>query len=202
MLRTSLFAATLALDSGPALAEMAWTLDGDASRVAYGSIKAEVFGEVNHFERISGGLKSDGTAEIAIDLSSVQTNVDIRNERMVEHVFKGAEAPAILNAAIDMTSLDSLAAGETTTIPVEGTLSFLGLDMPVDADMLVARLGEDRVLVTTNDMIMVAAEDIEIDAGLDKLMELAGLDSITRTVPVTLRLVFDRSTVEKASLAR
>ena len=200
MIRTTLFATALALGASPALAEMAWTLDADASRVAYGSIKAEVFGEVNHFESVSGGLKSDGTAEIAIDLSSVQTNVDIRNERMVEHVFKGAEAPAMLKATIDTAALDALQPGETATVPVEGTLSFLGPDVVVDTDMLVARLGEDRVLVTTNDMIMVAAEDLEIDAGLDTLMELAGLDGITRTVPVTLRLVFDRAAVKEAAL--
>ena len=53
------------------------------------------------------------------------------------------------------------------------------------------RLRADKVLVTSDGMIMLATEDAAFDAGIDKLQELASLDGITRVSPVTLRLVFD-----------
>ena len=39
-----------------------------------------------------------------------------------------------------------------------------------------------------------------MNAGIDMLMSLAKLPSITRAVPITVRLVFDKATMEKASL--
>ena len=82
--------------------------------------------------------------------------------------------------------------GETDLIDVEGTLTFLGAKIAVDAEMFIARLSDTKVLVNTNDLIFLSAEEAGINAGLDKLMELASLPSITRTAPVTMRLVFDK----------
>ena len=48
-------------------------------------------------------------------------------------------------------------------------------------------------MVTTNDMLFLAADEAGIDGAIDTLMELAGLDSITRAVPVTLRFVFEET---------
>ncbi|MEL6532735.1 MAG: YceI family protein, partial [Pseudomonadota bacterium] len=53
--------------------------------------------------------------------------------------------------------------------------------------------GEGSVMVTTNDMLFLAADEAGIDGAIDTLMELAGLDSITRAVPVTLRFVFEET---------
>ena len=49
----------------------------------------------------------------------------------------------------------------------------------------------DRVLVATDGMLFLSAEDAGIEAGIAALQEIAGLDSISRVSPVTLRLVFD-----------
>ncbi|WP_217352030.1 hypothetical protein [Ruegeria sp. HKCCA6837] len=67
-----------------------WTLDSDNSHLAYGTIKKNAVGEVNSFSKLSGHVTQDGHAEITIDLSSVETNIDIRNERMIEFVFRKA----------------------------------------------------------------------------------------------------------------
>jgi len=77
-----------------------WTLDSAASKLAFGSIKKDKIGEVHSFETINGTVAADGSVAINIDLTSVQTNIDIRNERMKEHVFKGM-ASAKLMANID-----------------------------------------------------------------------------------------------------
>lgn len=174
--------------AGPALAS-GWTLNADASHLAYGTIKIDDIGEVNAFTNLSGHVSDDGKVEIDIDLSSVETNVDIRNERMIEHVFRKAPN-ATLTAQIDMEAVSGLDIGASTTVEVDATLSLVGTDVDFYTDMFILRLSETDVMVSTKDMVFISTEDAGVSAGVDKLMELAQLPGITRTVPVTARLMF------------
>ena len=201
MLTKHLYAASLSvvvLFSGAVSAET-WTLDGENSRIAFGSVKKDNIGEVHTFEQLSGAVNADGSVKVDIDLASVQTNIDIRNERMNKHVFGGA-ATATLDAQIDMSEMKALTVGGMATIDVEGALGFLGQSIDVETEMFVIRVSETQVVVTTNDMLFVSTEDLGISAGIDKLMELAKLPGITRTSPVTVRMVFNAD-VKKAEVA-
>jgi len=179
--------AMLALATSASAAD--WTLDGSSSKLSFGSVKIEDVAEVHTFPNLTGTVGADGAVQIDIDLASVQTNIDIRNERMNEHVFKGM-ASASLTGQIDMAAMDALAVGGTMVQEMEITLGFLGEQVPLDASLFVARLSETDVMVTTDSMVFVTADDLGISEGIDTLQELAGLDSITRAVPVTLRLMF------------
>ena len=176
-----------------------WTLDGDSSRLAFGSVKKDTAGEVHSFETLTGTVGADGAVALTIDLASVETNIEIRNERMIEYVFQNAPA-ATLAAQIDMAALNAIAVGASDVVDVEGTLSLIGTQVDIEAEMYVTRLSETRVMVMTNDMIFLGTEQAGITAGIDKLMELAKLPGITRTVPVTLRLVF-QADAQKAGAA-
>ncbi len=167
-----------------------WQLVPDDSIVAFGSIKANVAGEVNSFDNIDGAIAADGIAMINIDLTSVNTMVDIRNQRMIKHVF-GDSAKAILSTQLDMTAINELAVGDTTVLEVEGVLSFLGQDIDVDNNFFVAKLTDSKILASTESMVMMQTEELGVNAGIDKLMELAKLPSITRVSPISLRFVFE-----------
>ena len=106
-----------------------WTLDGEASHLAFGSIKKDKIGEVNSFSGLKGTVDADGKADVTIDLTTLETNIDIRNERMLEHVFKGA-GEAQLTAQLDMDEVKGLAVGEMAVVDVEGALSLLGVSRP------------------------------------------------------------------------
>lgn len=179
-----------------------WTLDGEASYLAFGSIKKDKIGEVNSFSGLKGTVDADGKADVTIDLTTLETNIDIRNERMLEHVFKGA-GEAQLTAQLDMDEVKGLAVGEMAVVDVEGALSLLGVSTELDLEMVVVRLAENKVMALSNDMVFVGTEELGVTAGIDKLMELAKLPGITRTSPVTLRLVFtsDMKKVEAAPAA-
>jgi hypothetical protein len=168
-----------------------WTLNADASRLAFGSIKNSFIGEAHSFEGISGSVSAKGEVSIDIPLGGVATNIDIRNERLIEFVFSNAPS-ATLSATLDMKSLKSMRPGETTTMELDATLSFLGNDVDVFTEVFVARLSGGSVMVTTNDMVFLDTDELGIDAGIDKLQELASLDSIARATPITVRFVFDR----------
>ena len=180
--------ATTALAGGHAN----WSSVDDQSSVAFGSVKNSEFGEVHHFTDVSGKVSEAGALEISINLASVQTNIDIRNERMNEHVFGAGGLTATLTGQIDMEALAALGNGDTMLTDIEAELSFAGTENDIEARMLVARLGDDRVLVTTADFIMLSTDDLGITVGIDKLMELASLDSITRVTPVSVRMVFEK----------
>ncbi len=179
-----------AIVAAPALAAD-WTLNSDASHLAYGTVKIDDIGEVNSLTNLSGHVSEEGNVEIEIDLSSVETNIDIRNERMIEYVFRKA-ATATLTAGIDMTEVSKLDIGASTVVEVDATLSLVGTDVDFYTDMFILRVSETSVMVSTNDMVFISTEEAGVTAGVDKLMELAGLPGITRTVPVTARLMFNQ----------
>lgn len=176
-----------------AAAADAWIVSAAESKISYGSIKKGVVGEVNHFSGLSGRAGADGAVQVAIDLATVETWIDIRNERMRALVFDAVGAKtATLSAQIDMAEIDALAPGETTTIYVEGALAFGPKTLDIETDFFVARLSETRALVATDEMIMISTADLGVDPGVDALMAVAELPSITRVAPVTVRLIFDR----------
>ena len=74
-------AAAFATTATFALADTTWTSVADQSSVAFGSIKKDVVGEVHHFQKVSGTVSDAGAVTITIDLGSVETNIDIRNEQ-------------------------------------------------------------------------------------------------------------------------
>jgi len=167
-----------------------WTLNSDASRLAFGSIKESYIGEVHTFEGLTGTVSAEGAVAVEIPLGGVATNIDIRNERMISYIFNNVPA-ATLSASLDMADLNKMRPGETTTMELDAALSFLGNDVDVYTEVFVARLSEDSVLVTTNDMVVLDMDELGIDAGIDKLQELAGLESITRVTPITMRFIFE-----------
>ena len=182
----------LALAAPTAFADT-WTLNGDMSNIAFGSVKNEYNGEVHHFNTLSGSVDAQGRVVVSIPLASVETMIDIRNERMRELVFKNSPT-AKVSTTVDMVALDTLGVGESMVLEAEGTVSLLGQEVPFYSDLFVIRVGEDKVMVTTDGMLMLATDDLGIDAAIDQLQEIAGLDSITRVSPVTVRLVFASDT--------
>ncbi|KZL02242.1 MULTISPECIES: cytochrome c family protein [unclassified Pseudovibrio] len=184
LFRTS---AMLLLLSGSALAQT-WSVDSDSSRLSYGTIKKNSVGEVNSFEKLSGSVSEDGKLQLKIDLGSVETNIDIRNERMRQIVFQSIGS-ADLTAQLDAAELSQLAVGATTVVDLEAMLNLLGTEIPVETEVFVARISASKVLATTNDMVFLGTEEAGVNAGVDQLKTLAKLNGITRTVPVTLRLV-------------
>jgi len=169
-----------------------WTAVPEQSSVAFGSIKSNNNGEVHHFERVSGKVSETGELTIDIDVTSVQTNIDIRNERMGKLIFADNTAKATVTAEIDMEDLKAMAPGDTKLVEVQATLKLGAIENDVDANLLVARLSEDKVLVSTADFIMLSTEDLGINDGIDGLMNFAKLPGITRVTPVAIRMVFTK----------
>ena len=170
-----------------------WEVSTFESVLSYGSIKKGVLGEVNRFIGLEGKVLDSGEFIVRIPLATIQTGVDIRNARMVEHVFKDETQVAELLGRLDVQTLTQLPVGGIAETEVVGTLKFLGKSIDVLPRLRVIRLSEDRVSVSTADMIFIRTAELGIDPALDVLARIAKLDSISRIVPVTFSLIFNRS---------
>ncbi|MEM6856901.1 MAG: YceI family protein [Pseudomonadota bacterium] len=189
-----LTAACSQVPEGPApLVEGAWEVDASASSLSYVSVKAGEIAEANSFSGFSGSVTPEGAANLEIDLATIETKVDIRNERMRDIFFEVAEFPtANVTATIDPAAFETLSVGESTTQPLSATLSVKGIEAPIETEVSVTRTGEDGVLVTSIEPVIVYADALELTDGLATLQGLAGLPSITPAVPVSFSIAFKR----------
>ncbi|MCK0097767.1 YceI family protein [Qipengyuania sp. S6317L1] len=200
-IRTAAFASLLTLaacgqtaseEPAPVI-EGAWEVDSAASRLSYVSIKQGEIAETNTFETVTGSVTGAGEAMVEIDLASVSTGVDIRNERMRDIFFSVADNPkATVTAKVDPASFEALAVGESADTTLDGTLSLAGVEAPFQAEVSVTRAGPDRVIAVTDKPVIIEAGRFELADELAELQELAGLDSITPVVPVTFSIAFQR----------
>ncbi|MGF1455607.1 MAG: YceI family protein [Alphaproteobacteria bacterium] len=182
-----LFMAACAEASAPAT----WTLDSDQSRISFVSIKAAQIAEPHHFKKLEGSIDEAGKATVEINLDSVETLIDIRNERMRKFFFETANFPvATITAQVDLDQFADLPVGGRRESDLTATLDLHGASETIETAVYVTRIAEDRVTVATVDPVIIDVNSFDLAAGLNKLMELAGLDSITSNVPVTFSLVF------------
>ncbi|MGF1462217.1 MAG: YceI family protein [Maricaulaceae bacterium] len=189
-MRLLLIAAITAFCSLPAWAGQ-WTLDPSVSSLSFSSIKAGDVGEAHRFTGLTGDVTETGAARVTIDLNSVETGVDIRNERMRDFLFNTAKFPnAIVTTDVDLSRFDALGVGESTAIAATATLALAGQETRIDTPLMVTRIGLDRVAVEPPELIIIDALSLGLADGVNKLRELAGLDAISLAVPTTFRFVF------------
>ena len=173
-------------------AQADWTLS-ESSRIGFVSIKNNSIGENNAFERVSGSISANGQVSVSVDLSSVETGVGIRNERLQKMLFEVASFPtATIDAALTDKQIAALEAGGAQTESVGVSISLHGMTVNKPANLSVSASGGD-VRVTTTQPIVITAQEFGLEAGVAALQQIAGLNAISRSIPVTvdLRLTAD-----------
>jgi polyisoprenoid-binding protein YceI len=171
-----------------------WKVDSAASHLSYVSLKAGEVAETNHFQRLGGTIGNDGAATITIDLASVSTGVEIRDERMRDIFFQVAENPtAVVTAQLDPAAFAALSIGQVIVQPFDATLALKGMEAPISTRVQVARVSENRVIATTTSPIIITTDMFGLTDELGELRALAQLPSISPAVPVTFTLAFTRS---------
>ncbi|MEM5516399.1 YceI family protein [Henriciella sp. AS95] len=176
----------------PAVSEAAWSLETEASRISFVSIKAGELIETHYFSGLSGQISPDGNAEITIPLDEVETKIDLRNERMRDMFFETDRYPvATIRAEVDPDTYSDLAVGARRSAEIEGVLSLHGADATVFANVFVTRVASNRVEISSAEPVVLVLSDFNLDAGLEALREIANLPSITPASPVTFTFMFE-----------
>lgn len=158
------------------------------SQVNYVSIKNNAIAESNAFTGVTGSMTDDGNIAIQIDLSSVETRVDIRNQRMREIFFQVADHPqALITGQLSVSDMAQLDTGAPLERSLPLTLSLHGSEGTVEAKLRAIAAGGE-LFVTTLEPVLISTADYGLDAGVAALQAIAGLNAIASTVPVTVNL--------------
>lgn len=183
--------ALLTLAAVPAQAN--WSLDGDDSAVSFVSTKAINVAEVHRFGTLSGGVDDRGQVNISIALASVDTGIELRDERMRGMLFDTEKySAASVSATVDADAIAAMSPGESIDMVIEGNLDLHGESRPLTMDVVVTRSGDNRLLVVSKKPIVVNAPEFNLGNGVEALREIAGLPSISLAVPVSFVLSFTK----------
>jgi polyisoprenoid-binding protein YceI len=185
--RTLLMAAAL-MAAPLALAD--WTLQPQ-STISFASIKNTNNFESHYFRDFDGLVTSAGAATVNIRLTSVDTGVAIRDERMRSMLFDVSAYPtAVLQMSVPKATLEAVSEGKTSDFEASGALALHGQRVPLKVHLIATPGSDGNIIVDTPTPLLINAASFMLTDGIDKLREIAKLDSIAYTVPVSVHLVF------------
>ena len=167
-----------------------WTLQQPSS-INFLTSKNTHITEIHSFKKFDATINNSGFAIINIDLASVDTRIGVRDERMQEHLFETARfAQATFEAEIPVTVLAQVSAGQQTEFELKGKISLHGEKSEAHCRVMISPNKDKTITVNSITPMIIDAESFSLVAGINKLQEIAGLKSITRTVPVMFSLTF------------
>ena len=167
------------------LAQADWQI-GPGSQVQFVSIKNNTTGEVSHFETLAGTVTDAGAVKVRVALDSVETNIGIRNERMKKMLFEvGLYPEAVITAQLDAEAVAAMSDGGVTNVAL--LIDLHGQTVTKDALLNVA-VTDQGVTATTTQPILLTASEFGLEGGVAALQEVAGLNAISRVIPVTVAL--------------
>jgi polyisoprenoid-binding protein YceI len=191
MIMKRLWILILALAATGAQAD--WSLDGEHSAISFVSVKNVDVAEAHSFGVLRGEIDADGAFAISIELDSVDTQVPIRDERMRKELFETTRWPlAVVSGRVAMADYSDLDIGESKRVDVPLSLALHGTTSEYVAHLRVARTGEHALEVSAIKPIIVNAASLGLGDGVERLKEIAGLQAISKAVPVYFVLRFQR----------
>lgn len=192
--RLALFCLGATLAAAPVLAD--WEVAA-GSQIQFVSIKNNAIGEVSHFETLSGTVTEAGEVEVRVALDSVETNIGIRNERMKKLLFEvGLYPEAVITAQLDPAEMVAVASGVGNLMSATLQIDLHGQMVNKRAALTIAAT-DSGLSVTTVEPILLNASEFKLEGGVAALQQIAGLNAISRVIPVTVALQL--SSVDAAS---
>ena len=149
--------------------------------------------ESHRFGTLSGGVSDDGVATLNIDLNSVQTGIDIRNQRLKEMLFNTGQTPTAtvaIELGDNLTQVQGLGAGDVMTLAVPAQVQISGETRQLNTQLRVQHLGGQQFLVSSAQPLIITADQFGLEGGVEALRNVAGLNSISIAVPVDFALFF------------
>ena len=183
---------SVATSTNSSVATAAWNLSTTDSSLNFVTTKNSHTVEVHNFTTFSGNISTSGVATLTIDLSSVNTGVTLRDQRMRDLLFQTSTYPtATVSVTLPSTLLGSLAVGQTAPTDITASLNLHGVTGTITTKVSVQRLSSSRIMVQSIAPILLKAGDYSLTDGVEALRAAVGIASISAAVPVDFALVFD-----------
>ncbi len=186
-----------------------WQVNLPASSLTFNTTKSSVAGvggvtETMRFKSFKGGMDAQGRVLLDIDLSSVESGIEIRDQRLQTIFWNVATHPVVTFAsqikAADLQKIN--AAKESVQLTVEGLLIMAGQTKPIQAQLQVTPLN-NKLIINTRQAIVVNASDFGLSTGVEALKAIMGLNYLSSSAPVSfeIELVMPASARTKAASA-
>lgn len=167
-------------------------LNSQSSSLYFVSTKKQHLVEAHTFENMSGIISTQGEARLSLDLTSVNTGNETRDDRMKEFLFVTSLFPeAEVLLSVDYSAVMALPIGSTEKQSISATINLKGVLAEVNTDIAIRRLSNKKVLVQSLNPIVLDATDFGLESGIETLKSLASLSVISYAVPVSFNLVFE-----------
>ena len=172
------------------IAQAEWTLQ-KGSELNFLTTKNTHLTEVHTFRTLVGSLQDNGSATLTIDLTSIDSAIPVRDQRMRDVLFETARfATADISTQLDPVLMQQVQKGESVRTPLTGNLSLHGSESPLEALVQITPASNGTILVSTIAPVMVQSDDFALAEGIRKLRDIAGLKAISEVVPVNFTLIF------------
>lgn len=173
------------------LAHAEWALDASRSSLHLVSTKNAAIAEVHHFTAMAGTLSDKGEVKIEVKADSLVTHIDIRDQRMKEHLLEVAKFPVLeISASVDVAQVNALAIGGQMQLEPEITVALHGAKKQYSVPLRITRLHQGALQASTVAPLIVNLADFQLVDGVEHLRALANLNSIATQLPVTVTMTF------------
>ena len=170
----------------------AYVLDSENSSLYFVSSKQTHVVESHHFTDLYGSISASGEANLGINLSSAETGIAVRNQRVRDLLFEVETfSEALVSLPVNLASLAAQDIGSTRTESISATLNLHGISAAVDTEVTITKLSDSNIVVQNVSPILINAGDYDLARGVDALREIANLNTISYAVPVNFTLLFN-----------
>lgn len=170
-----------------------WSVNSKQSSLNFVSVKNDIVAETHSFKDLTGSLTEAGEFAVTIPALTLDTAIPIRNERILEHVLAAKQYATITaKGKVDSKVLAGLKTGDSVVVDQALDLTLLTQTQSLTAKVKVTKASDSQLVVTTIAPIMLDVNKFKLNAGVEKLRELAGLKAISPMVPTTFSLVLTK----------
>lgn len=171
-----------------------WQVNLPKSSLTFNTTKASMPGvggatETMRFKLFKGGMDAQGNIQLDIDLTSIDSGISIRDERLQTMFWNVAEHPSVkFRTKINPDDLQKINAGnEAVDVTIEGDLTMAGQTKPIKTALKVVPSRNMRI-VSTRQAIVINANDFGMSSGVEALRAVMGLNYLSTSAPVTFHL--------------
>lgn len=186
-----LLSVALLLTSMPSWAD--WQFVPEHSAVYAVSTKAQDIAEVHQFSIAKAKLTPQGQFSLVIELASVVSGVEHRNQLLQDVLFEVAKYPqAKLTAAVTEQWLVDLPLAQVMLLSLPAELQLHGVRQALQLELNVVKLSNEQIWVTNAKPVMLNLNTFGFAKGLHKLAQLSSLESIGAMTPISFSLLLEK----------
>jgi len=164
--------------------QKSWLLNPELSTIAIITTKNNAVSEVSEFKKFKGSINQSHYLSIELDMTSLETNIPIRNERIDTHLFETKIFPrANIHTQLKPEDLKPGIHKVTFDVDLHGVSGIL------TAEFMVFEENGSKI-ITLHKPLIVNASAFGLEQGITTLKNIAKLQSIDFTVPMHIVLTF------------